>query len=92
MFHRTLAATVAIATLAFAGASHATGACPIKDAGPKDKWQEQAALEKKLTAAGWQVRRIKVDGQCFEVYGTDKAGTRMESYFDPRTLEPAAKP
>jgi hypothetical protein len=35
------------------------------------------------------VRRIKIDGQCFEVYGTDDKGKRVEAYFNPKTLEPA---
>jgi hypothetical protein len=81
------AAAFAVATPAFA-----TGACPIKDAGPKAEWQDQALLEKKLVAAGWQVRRIKVDDQCYEVYGVDKDGKRVEAYFHPKTLEPADKP
>jgi hypothetical protein len=84
-----LAAAVA---WALCSPAFATGACPIKDAGPKAEWKEQAALEKKLVASGWQVRRIKVDGQCYEVYGFDAAGKRVEAYFDPRTLEPTAKP
>jgi hypothetical protein len=82
----------AAAAVSLCGPAFATGACPIKDAGPKAEWKEQAALEKKLVGAGWQVRRIKIDDQCYEVYGFDAAGKRVEAYFDPRTLEPAAKP
>lgn len=67
----------------------ATGECPVRDAGPKAGWQAKETLEKKLTDAGWKVRRIKVDGQCFEVYGTDAGGKRVEAYFHPKTLEPA---
>ena len=67
----------------------ATGQCPIRDAGPKADWQTKDALEKKLVAAGWKVRRIKVDEQCYEVYGTDADGRKAESYFHPKTLEPA---
>jgi hypothetical protein len=75
-----------------AGPAFATGACPIKDSGPREQWKEQSTLEKKLVAGGWQVRRIKVDSHCYEVYGIDAQGKRVEAYFDPRTLEPAAKP
>lgn len=88
---RMLSLIVLVAAVGAAGSSHATGGCPIKDAGPRDKWQQQSALEKKLVATGWQVRRIKVDGQCFEAYGVDAGGKRVEAYFDPRTLEPAAR-
>jgi hypothetical protein len=37
---------------------------------------------------GWQVRRIKVDGGCYEVYAVDPKGARVEAYFHPVTLEP----
>ena len=53
------------------------------DSGPKEGWQPQAKLEKQLIAQKWQVRRIKVDGGCYEVYGTDPDGNRVEAYFHP---------
>lgn len=74
---------------AAASPAFATGQCPIRDAGPKADWQTKEALEKKLVGAGWKVRRIKVDEQCYEVYGTDADGRKAESYFHPKTLEPA---
>lgn len=77
------------AALAASGAASATGFCPIKDSGSLDKWQPKETLEKKLVGEGWQVRRIKVDAACYEVYATDPSGKRVEAYFDPRTLEPA---
>ena len=79
-----LAAATSLSAPAFA-----TGACPIKDAGPKTDWQAKEQLEKKLVDSGWKVRRIKIDGQCYEVYGTDHKGQRVEAYFHPKTLEPA---
>jgi hypothetical protein len=83
--------TVLVAALGalMAAPAFATGQCPIRDAGPKADWQTKEALEKKLVGAGWKVRRIKVDEQCYEVYGTDADGKRAESYFHPKTLEPA---
>ena len=47
--------------------SHATGRMTCE---PVDKanWIEEAALEEKLASAGWTVRRMKVDGGCWEVY------------------------
>lgn len=90
MIHRCLMAAAAV--LVGSGPAFATGACPIKDAGPQAEWQDKALLEKKLVAAGWQVRRIKVDAQCYEVYGVDAKGQRAEAYFNPKTLEPAQQP
>jgi hypothetical protein len=87
MNRRHLAAVAAVFLLC--GPAWATGACPIKDTVPKAEWQDKDLLEKKLVAAGWQVRRIKVDDQCYEVYGVDNKGQRVEAYFHPKTLEPA---
>lgn len=79
----------AAAVLSLSSSAWATGACPLKDVVPKAEWQDKDLLEKKLIAAGWQVRRIKVDDQCYEVYGVDDKGQRVEAYFHPKTLEPA---
>lgn len=86
MFKHALSVAIlaAVSSTAFA-----TGDCPIAQPAPKDQWQTKEALEKKLVGAGWKVRRIKVDDQCYEVYGTDADGKRAESYFHPKTLEAA---
>lgn len=57
------------------------------NAGPKEQWKPQAELEQKLQGQGWKIKRVKVDSGCYEVYGTDKDGKRVEVYFDPKTLE-----
>jgi hypothetical protein len=82
-----LAATMA-AVAAFAAFSAGATGLATCDSGPKEGWKPQAALEKQLTAKGWQVRRIKVDGGCYEVYATNEKGERVEAYFHPVTLEP----
>lgn len=86
-----LVAAAAVFALS-SSAAWATGACPIKEPVPKADWQDKTLLEKKLVATGWQVRRIKVDDQCYEVYGVDDKGQRVEAYFHPKTLEPAKAP
>jgi hypothetical protein len=73
--------------LASAGAAHATGLATC-DSGPRDKWQPQAKLEQMLKDKGWQVRRVKEDGGCYEVYALDDKGQRVEAYFHPLTLAP----
>lgn len=67
--------------------SHATGLTTC-DSGPKEGWQPQAKLEQVLKDKGWTVRRVKVDGGCWEVYGLDEKGRRVEAYFHPVTLAP----
>jgi hypothetical protein len=58
------------------------------DSGSEDTWQPQSKLQEILAKKGWTVRRIKVDGGCYEVYALDEKGERVEAYFHPRTLEP----
>ena len=77
----------AVATIAFASVpASATGAITCKS-GPVTGWKSQQALTDKLTKEGWTVRKAKVDGGCYEVYGTTPEGDRVEAYFHPVTLE-----
>ena len=77
-----------LAAVAYAPSfSGATGLATC-DSGAKETWQPQAKLEEQLKAQGWQVRRIKVDGGCYEVYAIDDKGKRVEAYFHPQTLAP----
>ena len=74
------------ASLAAANAG-ATGLATC-DSGPKEGWQPSAKLEQQLKDKGWTVRKIKVDGGCYEVYGLDEKGQRVEAYFHPVTFAP----
>ncbi len=73
----------AIAPLQIAGA---TGLVTC-DSGSPDTWQPQEKLTAMLKAKGWEVRNVKVDGGCYEVYALDDKGERVEAYFHPVTLE-----
>lgn len=65
--------------------AHATGLATC-ESGPKSGWKSPEVLTKQLTDQGWQVRRIKEDGGCYEVYAIDDKGQRVEAYFHPVTL------
>ena len=86
MTHRDkwMALTLAIG---ISGQLQATGLATC-DSGPDSGWQATEILEKQLTEKGWTVRRVKVDGGCYEVYALDENGKKVEAYFDPVTLEP----
>ncbi len=78
--------SIIILTLALlCSQAQATGLATC-DSGPKSGWQTAETLEKQLVAKGWQVRRIKEDGGCWEVYAVDETGKRVEAYFHPVTL------
>jgi hypothetical protein len=82
-------ATAAIAslTLLLPTAGGATGLATC-DSGPQSGWQTQEALTKHLMKANWkEVRRMKPDGGCWEVYGINENGRQAESYFHPVTLQ-----
>jgi len=62
----------------------AAGKCSMA---PKEKWQTKATLEKMLASEGFTVKQIKVEGGCYEVYATDKAGKRANAAYNAETLE-----
>ena len=80
-------AAAGIALLSLATAVQATGLATCASGSP-DGWQPQDKLSAQLKDKGWQVRRIKVDGGCYEVYALNEKGERVEAYFHPRTLAP----
>ncbi|MDP1731971.1 MAG: PepSY domain-containing protein [Devosia sp.] len=76
---------IALALIAplFAGQALASEKCAV----PVGSVQSKEALQQKLEAEGWQVRRIKIEGGCYEVYAVKADGTRMESEFNSATLD-----
>lgn len=57
------------------------------EAGPQSGWKTRAELEASLVEQGWTIKKSKVDGGCYEVYGTTPEGDRVEAYFHPVSLE-----
>ena len=78
---------LAFSMLVAAPLARATGLATC-DSGAPEGWQPQENLVASLKEKGWQVRRIKVDGGCYEVYALNEKGERVEAYFHPRTLSP----
>ena len=64
------------------------GKCP---AIPKEEWKPPAELIRKLTEDGWKVRRVESTPKCYEVYGVDPQGKRVEAFFNPKTFERVEK-
>ncbi len=56
---------------------------------PKANWQDPVKFQEQLKSAGYDIKTFKVSkGQCYEIYGFDKSGQRVEIYFDPETGKP----
>ena len=75
------------AGMLFSGMAMATGLATC-DSGPEENWKPKEELQAKLEEQGWKIRRIKVDGGCYEVYALNEEEERVEAYFHPVTFEP----
>ncbi len=75
--------------LIVASPAFANGKCA---SAAKSKWQPKGALEQQLKDQGYVVRRIKVEGGCYEVYAFDKEGKRANMAYNAETLEKLDNP
>jgi hypothetical protein len=51
----------------------------------KASWKPASEAEAAAKAAGYEVRRSKVEGSCYEVYGV-KGGKLFELFYSPEDL------
>lgn len=50
----------------------------------KSKWMEQKKFQQDLVKDGYKIKKFKVtDGNCYEIYGWNKEGKKVEIYFNP---------
>lgn len=54
---------------------------------PEHEWKPHTELQRKLESDGWQIRRMEKTATCYEVYGKDPQGKRVEAFFDPKTFD-----
>lgn len=54
---------------------------------PKDKWMSEDAMKEKAKGLGLDVRQVKVENGCYEVYAIDAKGEKVEQIFNPQTGE-----
>ena len=59
----------------------------FKDCTKLDKasWKPASDAEAKVKALGYEVRRTKIEGSCYEVYGV-KEGKLFELFYSPEDL------
>ncbi|MBC7456929.1 MAG: PepSY domain-containing protein [Bdellovibrionaceae bacterium] len=51
---------------------------------PKKKWQNAETFQKDRIAEGYKIKKFKVtSGNCYEIYGWNKEGQKIEIYFNP---------
>jgi hypothetical protein len=79
-------ALMAIVALALCSGTAVAGPKCTDEA--KAKWMSEDSMKAKIAQLGYSYRVFKVTaGNCYEIYGQDKAGKRVEVYFHPVTGE-----
>ncbi|MBL7544165.1 MAG: PepSY domain-containing protein [Bdellovibrionaceae bacterium] len=72
-----------IITLALLGAASSAYAKKECTSEPKSKWMSAVDFKKKVEADGYKISKFKQPGTCYEIYGTNKDGKKVEIYFNP---------
>jgi hypothetical protein len=66
--------------LTYASSAHAKKSCTDE---PKEKWMKVEDFKKKVESEGYKISKFKQPGTCYEIYGTDASGKKVEIYFNP---------
>ncbi len=75
-----------IAILALTILSGSAFAGPTCTSEPKHKWMSEGDMKAKIAELGYKYKVFKVTtGNCYEIYGQDQKGQRIEIYFHPIT-------
>ena len=61
----------------------ASADCPVY---PKEEWADKEILRKTLIEEGYSIKKLHTSGNCYEIYGRNKAGKQVEIYFDAKTF------
>ncbi|MEY4283838.1 MAG: hypothetical protein RL111_513 [Pseudomonadota bacterium] len=71
---------MAIATLFLTGAAWAGPSCHE----PETRWMSEPDFKAKIQQQGYQIKTFKISkGKCYEIYGFDQSGKKVEIYFNP---------
>ena len=74
---------IALALATTYGSAFAEPHCTTE---PKEKWLSEVEMKLKIADMGYTAKVFKVTkGNCYEIYGQDKVGKRIEVYFHPIT-------
>jgi hypothetical protein len=74
---------VALMMLGLASSAQAGGIGRPCTKAPQNSWLTIEALQAKVEALGFKVRKAKLKNACAEIYATDKNGERLELFLDP---------
>ena len=76
---------VVLALGTVAGLSTSAQASPTCTKEPKAKWISEAEMKDRIGKMGYQNIRVfkTTSGGCYEIYGFNKDGKKVEVYFNP---------
>ena len=76
--------------LSVAGAVLLLAGCSVEESvtecttAAESEWLDQEQFQADLRDQGYEINEFKVTpGNCYEIYGRDDAGEKVEIYFDP---------
>lgn len=79
-------AVVASALLVMAGMSVASSVCNVD----KESWMSEPDFKQALKRQGYLVKTVRINNGCYEMYGLDPLGRRIQKHFDPATAKPVS--
>lgn len=74
--------TIALALAGLLFSATASAGADCKPA-PRHEWLSEAAMKDQILKAGYKIDKFKISGDCYEIYGKDTDGRKVEIYFDP---------
>lgn len=80
---KTLIAIVALVSTTFVAGQALASETTSCTSAPKSSWMTKGALKSKYEGMGYKVRRVKVEGSCYEIYALDKNKKRVEAALNP---------
>lgn len=78
--------TLVIAAIAASLALPAVASAADCAYSPKETWKSISDMTAKVASMGYDVRKVEIDDNCYEVYGL-KDGVRQEIHLDPVSAE-----
>lgn len=75
-----------LALLALSGAALADADCARQD---RSAWMPESQFREQMKRQGVQITKFRVTpGNCYEIYGFDRDGRKLEIYYDPVDARP----
>ena len=79
MMHNAIKLVGAALAIGVAGCSEG----PNCTSEPQSSWISEAEMKSRVASLGYEVNEFKISGSCYEIYGWDRDGRKVEVYFDP---------